>query len=159
MKLVLVRHGRAGHRSAWKGDDRLRPLSRQGRAQAEGLVPMLSGFQPDRVISSPFVRCVQTVEPLAATLGKKVEDAEELAEGNGHKAIELVRGLADDGGAFVLCSHGDIIPEVIDHLTQTDGMRLPDDAHCAKGSAWVLTNHDGRFVAAAYLDPPPSPSA
>ncbi|MGH3579725.1 MAG: SixA phosphatase family protein, partial [Mycobacterium sp.] len=60
MPLLLVRHGHAGRRSAYKGDDRVRPLSERGLAQAQTLVPLLSKYRPQRVLSSPFVRCLET---------------------------------------------------------------------------------------------------
>jgi 8-oxo-dGTP diphosphatase len=156
VKLLLVRHGRAGHRSEWDGDDRARPLSRRGWKQAEGLVTALAGYDVSRILSSPYVRCVQTVEPLATARGLKIEEAEEFAEGNSHKAIEMVRGLADGAGAIVVCSHGDVIPDIVEHLARTDNMRLPNELHWAKGSTWVLSAHHGRFEDAGYIPPPPT---
>jgi broad specificity phosphatase PhoE len=156
MKLLLVRHGRAGHRSEWDGDDRARPLSRRGRKQAEGVVTQLSGYRIDRVLSSPYVRCVQTVEPLAAAAGLEVEESDEFAEGNGYKGIEVVRGLAEGDANVVACSHGDVIPDIVEHLVRTDHMSLPDLQGWAKGSTWVLTAKDGRFDSAIYLPAPPT---
>jgi len=153
-KLLLVRHGRAGHRSRWEGDDRLRPLSRKGKEQAEKLVGLLRPFQPARVLSSPYLRCVQTVEPLAGALRLDVVDADELAEGNGRKAIELVRGLTESDDTVVVCTHGDIVPEMLEHLASADHLHLPRDARWPKGSAWVLSASDGRFDHALYLPPP-----
>lgn len=156
MKLLLVRHGRAGHRTEWDGDDRARPLSRRGLKQAEGLVDQLADYDVDRILSSPFVRCVQTVEPLSRAHSVRIEEADEFAEGNSHKAIEMVRGLAEGTGSVAVCSHGDVIPDIVEHLARTDNMRLPDELHWAKGSTWVLTAHHGRFEDAKYLPPPPT---
>ena len=76
MTVYLVRHARAGRRSAWKGDDRLRPLSKVGRRQAAALVDLLVEVSGDReieeILSSPYVRCRQSVDPLAKRLGLKV---------------------------------------------------------------------------------------
>ena len=154
MKLLLVRHGRAGHRTRWEGDDHDRPLSRRGVVQATGLVAQLRDYDVDRVLSSPYLRCVQTVEPLAGVRGLKLEETEEFAEGNSHKAVEVVRGLAETPGVVVVCSHGDVIPDVVEHLVRTDAMALPDVQGWAKGSTWVLSAHDGRFDSAQYLPPP-----
>jgi len=156
VKLLLVRHGRAGHRSEWDGDDRARPLSRRGRKQADGVVAQLKDYRIDRVLSSPYVRCVQTVEPLGAAVGLKVEESDDFAEGNSHKAIELVRGLAEGHANVVVCSHGDVIPDIVEHLVRTDTMSLPDLQGWAKGSTWVLTAKDGRFDSALYLPAPPT---
>ena len=63
--LLLVRHAHAHARKEWSGDDRLRPLSANGLRQAEGLIAVFGNFaRPSRVLSSPYLRCMQTVEPL-----------------------------------------------------------------------------------------------
>ncbi|MGH2977341.1 MAG: SixA phosphatase family protein [Gaiellaceae bacterium] len=88
---VLVRHASAGDRRDWAGDDRLRPLDARGRRQSAALVELLRPLEPRRIVSSPYVRCVQTVEPLAAALGRPVEQDDRLAEGAGRAALELLR--------------------------------------------------------------------
>jgi 8-oxo-dGTP diphosphatase len=105
---VLLRHASAGDRSDWEGDDRLRPLDARGQSQAVGLVALLRPFGVRRIISSPYVRCVQTVEPLAAALGLQVEQDERLAEGEGAAAVDL---LGEDG--VVCCTHGDIVEALL----------------------------------------------
>ena len=108
MTSVLLRHTSAGHRHDWDGDDRLRPLDARGRRQAVDLVELLQPLGVRRVVSSPYVRCVASVEPLAAALGLPVEQDERLAEGAGRSAAELVR---EDG--VVCCTHGDIVEDLI----------------------------------------------
>jgi broad specificity phosphatase PhoE len=100
---VLLRHAAAGDRDRWDGDDFHRPLDAKGRKQAAELVELLRPFGVRRVVSSPYVRCVQTVEPLAAALGLQLEQDDRLAEGRGAAAADLLR---EDG--VVCCSHGDI---------------------------------------------------
>ena len=129
-------------RSRWDDDDDLRPLTHRGRDQAAAIVKQLGDYEIDRVLSSPSVRCVDTVAPLAAKRGLAVIVDERLAEGNGHLAVKLVHKLLRDQADVALCSHGDVVPEVIDAL----GFRCE---WCAKGSTWVLTAD-----AALYLPPP-----
>jgi hypothetical protein len=105
---VLVRHASAGDRADWQEDDRLRPLDARGRRQAAALVELLAPLEVHRVVSSPYVRCVETVEPLAVALGLKVEQDHRLAEGAGRAALEL---LYEDG--FVGCTHGDVVEELL----------------------------------------------
>src|SRR4051812_16780515 len=81
MTWLLVRHARAGARKGWDGPDIERPLSKKGRRQVDGLVAILKRFEPTHIYSSPYVRCVQTVEPLAEVLKLEVEPRPELAEG------------------------------------------------------------------------------
>ena len=105
---ILLRHASAGDRADWSGDDRLRPLDEKGRRQAAELVAPLSALGVRRVVSSPYVRCVETVEPLASALGLGVEQDDRLAEGAGAAATEL---LAEDG--VVACTHGDVIHALV----------------------------------------------
>jgi 8-oxo-dGTP diphosphatase len=105
---VLLRHASAGHRLDWEHDDHLRPLDARGRLQSADLVELLRPFGVRRILSSPYVRCVQTVEPLAAALGLGVERDERLKEGEGAAAAELLR---EDG--VVCCTHGDIVEALL----------------------------------------------
>jgi phosphohistidine phosphatase SixA len=109
--VYLVRHARAGRRSDWEGDDRLRPLDERGRRQAEALDAQLAGRDFRRILSSPFDRCVQTVVPLAQSRGLEIERNDALAEGAGNEAgLGLMRGA---GEPIVACVHGDLIEELL----------------------------------------------
>ena len=79
--VFLVRHAKAGDRSTWQGDDDGRPLTKAGRRQARALVDVFAGRPINRIVSSPAVRCVDTVEPLAEARGLAVEVRNELREG------------------------------------------------------------------------------
>jgi broad specificity phosphatase PhoE len=149
--LLLIRHAHAGNRRDWDGDDRLRPLSPKGERQARAMVRRLDKWAPDLILSSPFVRCIQTVQPLADRLGLKVTHCDELAEGMGPKALALVRSLA--GQPVALCSHGDVIPEVLVTLADEDRLDLGPSPRQAKGSAWILEARKGKFAKAIYVPP------
>jgi 8-oxo-dGTP diphosphatase len=105
---VLVRHASAGDRREWDGDDRLRPLDAKGRGQAAELVDRIGPLKVRRVVSSPYARCVETVEPLAEAHGLSVELDDRLAEGAGQAAFALVQ---EDG--IVCCTHGDVAAELL----------------------------------------------
>src|SRR5690349_6858491 len=151
MALFLVRHAKAGSRSGWVGPDEARPLSKGGREQAEGLKRELAERPVRRILSSPYVRCVETVQPLAVKLGLVVEETEALAEGAHYApAVESLASLPDDS---VLCSHGDIIPAVIDAL-QRRGMSLVGEPDYRKGATWVIERDGDELMRASTLPPP-----
>jgi len=147
--VLLIRHAHAGSRKAWQDPDELRPLSVKGRRQGSALVELVKPWAPARILSSPTVRCVQTVEPLATALGLEIETVDELAEGADRKAVDLVRSLA--GRRVALCTHGDVIPNVLVALVDEDHLDLGPAPRQAKGSVWVLEAKNGRFVKARYI--------
>ena len=151
MTVYVVRHAKAGSRRNWSGDDVLRPLSKPGRRQAEAIADMLAAAGITRVVSSPYVRCVETVEPLATQLGLSVDVSDALTEGApSSEAVALLDKLTREDA--VLCSHGDVIGDLLVHLAD-QGLRL-DDSRLEKGSTWVLECSDGRVTAAGYVPAP-----
>lgn len=151
-KLYVVRHADAGQRSQWTGPDHARPLSERGERQAAGLGDLLAEVRPVRLVASPYRRCVQTLEPLAGRLGLEVEADDRLAEGTGALgALDLAGEVT--GRSAVLCSHGDVIPDLLDALLR-DGLRLKDELRWQKASTWVLSWEGERLGKGRYLPPP-----
>ncbi len=151
MKHYVVRHADAGDRRRWKGPDEERPLSRKGRRQAAALAELLAASDIERIWSSPFLRCRETVEPLAERLGLPVEAAPELAEGTGATGVLKLARNADV--PCVMCTHGDVLDALLDYLVD-EGLDLGRKPRCAKGSTWALEMREGRVVAATYLPAP-----
>jgi 8-oxo-dGTP diphosphatase len=137
--LLINRHASAGQRKDWDGDDALRPLDAKGRRQAEGFVEQLETFQVDRIVSSPFVRCVQSVEPLARARGLELEEADELAEGADPRDVTAVFDRLA-GEAAVICGHG---PEL-----------EPIFGPMKKGATVVAEPAEGRLLELGRLLPP-----
>lgn len=147
----LIRHAHAGHRADWDGSDGRRPLSARGRGEAAHVSAILGHEPIGLVLSSPAVRCIQSVEPLAAARGVEVRVEKRLGEGRDpSKAIELMIKRADQNPA--LCSHGDLIPEMIRLLRQR-GMKLVENGPTKKGSFWTLEFDDHEFTKATYHPP------
>jgi 8-oxo-dGTP diphosphatase len=155
MTIYLVRHARAGNRNAWPDADELRPLSTRGRTQARDLIELLSDARFDRVLSSPYVRCMETVVPLAGVRKLAVEPAEALAEGASlEEALALLRKHASHGA--VMCTHGDVMPMLLDHYEQ-QGVALGKSPKWPKGCTWVLeTDAANEVHSARYIAPPGS---
>jgi 8-oxo-dGTP diphosphatase len=150
--LEFIRHAAAGDRSRWKGRDDERPLTRKGRAQAAVIAAELADTGMTRIISSPYLRCVETVEPLAELLDLKVERHDALAEGASRKAIDALLDEAA-GSSTVLCSHGDVIPAALDRFSRL-GVEFLSSFACQKGSTWSIGHDGSAFTDALYLPPP-----
>jgi broad specificity phosphatase PhoE len=156
MTIYLVRHARAGNRSAWRHDDWLRPLSRAGRSQARGLLDLLSEARFDHVLSSPYVRCLETVLPIAGARRLPIEPDDALGEGGELDAVLAIMRKHIGNGAL-LCSHGDIIPAVLSSLA-ANGVDIGEDPPCPKGCTWVLDADSGADISRVrYIPPPPEP--
>jgi broad specificity phosphatase PhoE len=154
LKLFLIRHGKAGDRRKWDGPDDLRPLSKAGHRQADALVDLLRDEPLTRLVSSPSVRCRQTVEPLAAARRLPVDLSDALVEGSPlGEALRLVEKLSDEPTAF--CSHGDVVADLLTHWERS-GVPLEPELLFPKGSTWVLDVESGAIVAGHYLPPPGS---
>lgn len=154
MALYLVRHAVAVGRSAWHHADERRPLTPKGKRQAQALLRLFEGADVRRVLSSPAVRCRDTVEPLAHARRIDLRVTPELAEGHGpRKAQELVADLATKKGDTVLCAHGDLIPELLRRLAR-DGVRLESELQYAKGSTWELQVENEEKIVRGLYHPP-----
>lgn len=148
-----MRHAKAGDRDEWEGDDRLRPLTKPGHKQAGGINEQLRAVPIRRIVSSPYLRCVQTVEPLARARGLPIELSDGLAEGAGiQPTLALVRQLR--GQDAVLCTHGDVMQEVVEHLVRQGVVKPSQAQSLQKGSTWVLEEEGGKVVRARHLPAP-----
>jgi 8-oxo-dGTP diphosphatase len=148
----LLRHAAAGNRDNFNGDDRERPLSKKGKAQAIAIAEALREREIERIVTSPYKRCVQTVEPLAKMIGARVEISDALAEGPDIDAsYDLIHHLA--GANAVLCSHGDVIPAAMNRLMWL-GLTLHSRFYCSKGSIWEVDIENGRYTEGRYVPPP-----
>ena len=152
--VLVVRHGTAGDKARYSGDDTKRPLDKKGRAQAEALVAQLLAFGATDVYAADRVRCRQTVEPLAAELGVVIHNEPTLTEESYAKSPKRGRHrmleIAAASGTPAICSQGKVIPDLIAWWCDRDGVR-PDKSRNHKGSTWVLSLSAGRLVAADHI--------
>ncbi|WP_301122458.1 NUDIX hydrolase [Mycolicibacterium fortuitum] len=155
--LLIVRHGTAGRRSRFKGDDRKRPLDKKGRAQAEALVAQLLAFGATTLYAADRLRCHQTLEPLAQELGVDIHNEPALTEeayNADHKAgRSRVLDIATRAGTPVICTQGKVIPDLVAWWCARSQVR-PQTTGNRKGSTWVMSLADGRLVAADHLGSP-----
>ncbi len=151
MTLYIVRHAKAGKRSEWDGPDTLRPLSDKGWEQAQAIAKKLIELKPIALISSPAVRCMQTLEPLSEAMKIKIVADERLFEdGDVAKMIELLEAAQD---STVISSHGDMIPEAI-KILQRRGMEINSKPDWRKATVWVVERTKNGFKSAFVMAPP-----
>jgi phosphohistidine phosphatase SixA len=155
--VVVVRHARAGSKRRWSGPDLLRPLDSVGERHAIDLVDRLATIPVRRLISSPALRCVQTLEPLAHHTGLTIERCELLGpDGDGRAVLGLPaeEALRD----AVLCTHGEVMRPMLRQMRRRDvtilGEPGPRGWLLRKGTAWQLTIADGGRITELRGYPP-----
>ena len=149
--LILARHASAGRKADWPGDDFARPLDLRGEADAGVLAGLLACFAPAaRVISSPAMRCTETVRPYAEEFGGTVEaqaclvpfgrspDFSSRTEQAG-ALRHLLSALVAQRRPAVLCLHRENLPEVLAQACAALGAAsaVPADPALPKGGFWV----------------------
>ena len=146
--LVVLRHGKARSRSAWRKDDTQRPLLQLGQAQAQRLVPLLAAFDVTSAHSSSSVRCVQTVAPYVDAARCPATTYDELTEegASPEGLLRLLDELLDAGAGAVLCTHRPVLATVLDAL------RVPQ-VQLEPGTMLVVHHRKGRVVATEVVDP------
>lgn len=128
--LVIVRHA---HREKPTGREADNGLSTKGRKQAKAIAKFYQEiFEKTKplVYSSPKLRCIETIEPLAKKTKAKLEILDSLNEAI--TTTELLRKIEDfnahlrslSAPLVVICSHGDWIPA---YLKQVFGIDLDLD--------------------------------
>jgi len=151
-KLYLLRHAKAGERRLWEGDDLHRPLSTKGWKQSELLAKRLAALDVSTLHSSPYVRCIQTLEPLSAMLGRSIAIEPRLCEEEPFEPVLAL--LAEVPPGAVMSSHGDIIPATLMAL-QRRGTEIRTPPDWRKAAVWVLKrNRHGAIVNATVWPPP-----
>lgn len=150
-RLYLVRHGHAGDRASWEGDDRVRPLTHRGWKQSHAIAADLVDSGITRLVASPYARCYQTLEPLAELLGLPVERHPALAEDAKPKAAyRLINELATTRAA--VATHGNVIYDVLQRLA-VEGTKVKGPHDAKKGSVWTLHRAKGSFTKGIYAPP------
>ena len=123
--IVALRHAKAHSREEWKGKDAARPLSPRGRRQAASIVGPLLAFGVRRIVSSPAVRCVETVKPLSDAIGRKIETSGLIGQDAWEEGKSDARTVVGDRvrarKPSLLCSHGPVLPDILSELALATG--------------------------------------
>ena len=123
--IIALRHAKAIGREEWDGEDAARPLSSRGRRQADSIVGPLLAFGVRKLISSPAVRCMKTVAPLSAALGRKIDKSKLISQDAWEEGASDARTVIGERvrarKPAVLCSHGPVLPEILSELAMATG--------------------------------------
>ena len=112
MRLTIVRHALARDKKSWPGPDLERPLDPIGERQAAGMASLLMKHKVRRIISSPAIRCVQTMQPLADAAKVPIELWDGL--GRDADAMRILEAFTDpDYHNAVLCTHGEVLHQLL----------------------------------------------
>jgi 8-oxo-dGTP pyrophosphatase MutT (NUDIX family) len=159
--LILLRHASAGKKAAWPADDLMRPLDAKGAMDAQVLAGLLPCFAPSaRVLSSPALRCTESVRPYAAAFGGTVDAEAALAlsgrsadfssrTNRGDALANLVRDLVAAGRPAVLCLHRENLPKALTATCAALGAPAPPeprDPPLPKGGFWVVHMAGGELA-------------
>ena len=155
--IIVARHGKAVSPSVWAGPDHSRPLHAKGVDQAARLAPALGAFGPLRIVSSPAVRCLDTMGPVAKQLGQPIRESTGISQdayedGRSRAAKQIAKRL-ERREPVLLCSHGPVIPELVRGLVEATGAAATDTIEQAAypepgGFAVFHIAEDGRLVVA-----------
>jgi phosphohistidine phosphatase SixA len=157
VRLTIVRHARAGSKRHWTGPDEERPLDEVGAAHADGLARALAPAGASRLVSSPTLRCIQTLRPLAVATDLDVETWAALGPHAGPSGLRSTLGDPAFDGA-VVCTHGELLRPLLRTLRRRSKGGTAADLHgrhlLAKGAAWILTiDPDGTISGFDHVPP------
>lgn len=123
--VIALRHAKAVSRSDWAGSDASRPLTERGLTQASGIVAPLRAFGVRKIITSDAVRCVQTVTPLARSLGRLPVERATISQDAWEDGTSDVRAVIGKrvraGKPAVVCSHGPVLPDILTEIALATG--------------------------------------
>jgi 8-oxo-dGTP pyrophosphatase MutT (NUDIX family) len=157
---LVVRHGSAGDRETWAGDDVDRPLDRLGRAQAEGLVAILAAYEVTRARSADVLRCLDTLGPFAARARLTIDSEPLLSErgfaANPSAAAARVLEVVAEPVSSVICTQRGALPGLVVEVCRQLGGKPDRLLPVRKGGSVVLHVTDGvgpELVAVEQLPP------
>ncbi len=129
-RVLLFRHAK----SDWKAEyelDRDRPLNKRGKRDAKrmGRHLRMVGRVPDRVVTSPAIRAVKTVELAAAgSWGCPIEVDESLYEADPAQVVRLIQEQPDSGDTLLLAGHEPTFSETASLLIGGGSLEFPTAA-------------------------------
>lgn len=135
--IIALRHGKAVPPGSWDGPDATRPLLQRGVDQALSVAPGVAAYRPAKLMSSTAERCLRTIAPTARVTGLEVREKAQLSQdayqGGGTAVGKIVAKRLRKATTTVLCSHGPVLPQVIDAVMRATG--TPDSAKLQRAAS------------------------
>jgi 8-oxo-dGTP diphosphatase len=152
--LIILRHTKALERGDWDEVDSERTLDEVGFDQAQLLIKHLEPFAIEEVYTSDYVRCVQTVTPLAHSRGLTISQVpslnEETFEEDPLRSVSFANALKQDEKNILICSHNPVIPTMLRGILNTK-LKNKDLIKLEPGDAWIVHRVQGEIVGLDYL--------
>jgi 8-oxo-(d)GTP phosphatase len=135
--IIALRHGKATPAENWDGPDSTRPLLQRGIDQSLSVALGIAAYRPAKLISSPAVRCMQTIAPTARVTGlpvtEKVEISQDAYRSDAAAVTKVIAKRLRKGRTTVLCSHGPVLPQLIDAVVRATG--TPDSGKLRRAAS------------------------
>lgn len=155
--LILLRHAKALKRQLWDGDDGDRPLEHVGQIQAARIPAFYAAYGIEKIYSSDAIRCVQTIEPMAAEYGLTPIYSSEISEfgfeKDQEKALDYAVSVMAEGKASVMCSHNPVLPKLVKKLIGKKNFKRLS-AELKPGDSFVLHHREGEVIAVDWTPAP-----
>lgn len=152
--LIILRHTKALERGDWDDLDSKRTLNEKGFQQSENLITHFAPFAIDEIYSSDYLRCVQTVTPLADVRNLRITEIpslnEETFEIDPGRSISFANATKQDEKNILLCSHNPVIPTMLRGILNTK-LKNKDLIKLEPGDAWIVHRVRGEIVALDFL--------
>lgn len=156
-RVVLLRHCEA---EQWReGDDLLRPLTDVGSARAGRLVAVAAALRPDALMSSPALRCRDTLGPASVLLRRELVEEPLLGEAgrDRDKVGAMLEERARAGESVLVCTHAPVVMALLERFATHRPQLLPRPARLDAGGAWNVEFTPTGVIGMSYL-PPPAPA-
>jgi 8-oxo-(d)GTP phosphatase len=144
--LLVLRHAKARGRAHWPGEEADRPLTAGGRRQARGVAGLLACWAPERLLTSPWARCMLTLRPYLERTGTQGEPSSPepevlplLSEHGLHndptRIGKTVEELLTGRRSALLCTHRPVLAAVIEALAEAADASVRDQL--PDGDPWL----------------------
>lgn len=157
--VIVLRQCGAVARTSHRDGDADRPLTAAGQTQAAMLGDILAVYGPAAVLSSPSLRCLESVDPYCRNAGVAVEVVPELSE-EGHAerpdaAALLLRTLVADSAPVIVCTHRPVLPALLGAVGHAEQPGRDRNELLLPGEFLALHTVGGTVVAADRHAPYP----